>query len=73
VLLTKKRNYRKGGQPFYVNISISPARYRDRDVMIVATTDISESVEKETLLIQASKMTTIGQLAAGMAHEINQP
>ena len=72
-LLTKKRNYRKGGRPFYVNISISPARYGDSDVMIVATTDITESVEKETQLIQASKMTTIGQLAAGMAHEINQP
>jgi PAS domain S-box-containing protein len=73
LLLTKKRNYRKGGRPFFVNINISPARFRDRDVMIVATTDISESVERETLLIQASKMTTIGQLAAGMAHEINQP
>jgi len=73
LLLTKKRNYRKSGRPFFVNINISPARFRDRDVVIVATTDISESVEKEALLIQASKMTTIGQLAAGMAHEINQP
>ena len=73
LLLTKKRNYRRGGRPFYVNINISPARYGDSDVLIVATTDISESVEKETQLIQASKMTTIGQLAAGMAHEINQP
>ena len=73
LLLTKKRNYRKGKRPFYVNINISPARFSDSDVVIVATTDISESVEKETQLIQASKMTTIGQLAAGMAHEINQP
>jgi C4-dicarboxylate-specific signal transduction histidine kinase len=30
-------------------------------------------VEKETQLIQASKMTTLGLMAAGMAHEINQP
>jgi PAS domain S-box-containing protein len=73
LLLTKKHNYRKGGRPFFVNINISPARYGDSEVVIVATTDISESVEKETQLIQASKMTTIGQLAAGMAHEINQP
>jgi len=73
LLLTKKRHYRKGGRPFYVNINISPARYGDSDVVIAATTDISESVEKETQLIQASKLTTIGQLAAGMAHEINQP
>ncbi|MBL0712818.1 MAG: PAS domain S-box protein [Desulfosarcina sp.] len=73
LLLTKKRNYRKGGRPFYVNIIFCPARYGDSDAVIVATTDISESVEKETQLIQASKMTTIGQMAAGMAHEINQP
>ncbi len=73
LLLTKKRNYRQGGRPFYVNLNISPARYGHSDVLIVATTDISESVEKETQLIQASKLTTIGQLAAGMAHEINQP
>jgi C4-dicarboxylate-specific signal transduction histidine kinase len=30
-------------------------------------------VEKETLLIQAGKMTTLGEMAAGIAHEINQP
>jgi C4-dicarboxylate-specific signal transduction histidine kinase len=42
-------------------------------VLIATTTDISESVEKETQLIQASKMTTLGTMAAGMAHEINQP
>jgi len=34
---------------------------------------ITESVEKETQLIQAGKMTTLGVMAAGMAHEINQP
>jgi C4-dicarboxylate-specific signal transduction histidine kinase len=30
-------------------------------------------VQKETQLIQAGKMTTLGVMAAGMAHEINQP
>jgi C4-dicarboxylate-specific signal transduction histidine kinase len=40
---------------------------------MVATTDITEVVEKETQLIQAGKMTTLGVMAAGMAHEINQP
>jgi C4-dicarboxylate-specific signal transduction histidine kinase len=41
--------------------------------VIASTTDITESVERETQLIQASKMTTLGQMAAGIAHEINQP
>jgi len=73
MLFAKKRHYRKGGKPFYVNINISNARYGEANVIIAATTDITESVEKETQLIQASKMTTLGQMAAGIAHEINQP
>jgi PAS domain S-box-containing protein len=72
-LFPKKRHYRKGGQPFYVNVSISYARYGENDVVIASTTDITESVEKETQLIQAGKMTTLGEMAAGIAHEINQP
>ena len=42
-------------------------------MLVATTTDITESVEKETQLIQASKMTTLGQMASGIAHEINQP
>jgi len=73
LLFTKKRHYRKGRKPFYVNINISFATYGERNVIIVSTTDITEVVEKETQLIQAGKMTTLGVMAAGMAHEINQP
>jgi PAS domain S-box-containing protein len=73
LLFTKKRHYRKGGNPFFVNINISYAKYGKADVIVAATTDITEVVEKETQLIQAGKMTTLGVMAAGMAHEINQP
>ncbi len=73
ILLAKRRHFRKGGRSFYVNISVSHARYGEGDVLIASTTDVTESIEKETQLIQASKMTTLGLMAAGMAHEINQP
>ena len=72
-LITKKRHYRTGGQPFFVNINMSSAMYDGSNVIIASTTDITEVVEKETQLIQAGKMTTLGVMAAGMAHEINQP
>jgi PAS domain S-box-containing protein len=72
-LLTKKRHYRKGGRPFFVNINMSFAKYGEMDVIVASTTDITEVIEKETQLIQAGKMTTLGVMAAGMAHEINQP
>ena len=73
ILFSQKRHFRKEGQPFYVNINVSHARYGESDVLIATTTDITESVKKETQLIQAGKMTTLGLMAAGMAHEINQP
>jgi PAS domain S-box-containing protein len=73
VFFPKKRQYRKGRQPFFVNINVSRAEYGGQDVLIATTTDITESVEKETQLVQAGKMTTLGVMAAGMAHEINQP
>lgn len=73
VLFSKKQHYRKNGRPFYVNISVSHAQYGESNVLIATTSDITESIERETQLIQASKMTTLGLMAAGMAHEINQP
>ncbi|NNL41824.1 MAG: PAS domain S-box protein [Desulfobacterales bacterium] len=72
-LFLKKQHFKKGKVRFFVNINISYAEYAGDHVLLATTTDISESIEKEAQLIQASKMTTLGTMAAGMAHEINQP
>jgi len=73
ILFTKKRHYTKPKVAFFVNMKVVNATYSHRDVLIASTTDITESVEKETQLIQAGKLATLGTMAAGMAHEINQP
>lgn len=73
VVSSKVQYFRKGNNPFYVNVHTCPARYRDRGAVIVATTDITEMVEKDNQLIQASKMKTLGEMSAGIAHELNQP
>ena len=70
---SKVQYFKKGGQAFYVNVHACPAPYEDKNALIVATTDISEMVEKDSQLIQASKMTTLGEMSAGIAHEFNQP
>ncbi len=73
ILFTKKKHFRKDKSSFFVNVKAVNATYSHRDVLIASSTDITESVEKETQLIQAGKLATLGTMAAGMAHEINQP
>ncbi|NOX35779.1 MAG: PAS domain S-box protein [Deltaproteobacteria bacterium] len=73
ILFTKKKHYKKDRTSFFVNLKVVNATYSHRDVLIASATDITESVEKETQLIQAGKLATLGTMAAGMAHEINQP
>jgi PAS domain S-box-containing protein len=73
VVSSKVRHLQKGNTPFYVRVTACPTRYKDRDAIILATTDITEMLEKEAQLVQASKMTTLGEMSAGIAHELNQP
>ena len=73
VLSYKARHYRKGVEPFYVNVRACPGTYQDREVIILATNDVTESMEKDAQLIQVSKMKSLGEMSAGMAHELNQP
>lgn len=69
----KEKHFKKDNQPFYVRIIACPTHYQRRPAIIVATTDITELLEKDAQLVQASKMATLGQMSAGIAHELNQP
>jgi PAS domain S-box-containing protein len=73
VISQKEQHFKKGNQPFYVRVTACPTRYHQRQTIIVAVTDITELLEKDAQLAQASKMTTLGQMSAGIAHELNQP
>lgn len=63
----------KDALPLYVFIRVSPSRYAGRDILLVTTSDITKRLETEQQLIQASKMATLGEMATGVAHELNQP
>jgi histidine kinase len=60
-------------RPIFVNIRISPSEYDGQHVLLVTTSDITKRLEAEQQLIQASKMATLGEMATGVAHELNQP
>ena len=61
------------GRIIFVTIRISPSKYKGGDVLLVTTGDITKRLEAEQQLIQASKMATLGEMASGVAHELNQP
>lgn len=71
--LPKVTQIRKDGTTFFVNMHACPISYRGRPAIIASTTDISEMMEKDAQIVQAAKMKSLGEMSAGVAHEINQP
>ncbi|OLN24697.1 sensory box histidine kinase [Desulfovibrio sp. DV] len=61
------------GRPFFVSIHTSLSEYGGRKVFLITAADITKRLEAEQQLIQAGKMATLGEMATGVAHEINQP
>jgi PAS domain S-box-containing protein len=73
--LYKFRLTTRAGELRTVNIAIAPLLSRDFVSVgrIILVDDITERVTLETQLTQADKLSSIGLLAAGVAHEINTP
>jgi PAS domain S-box-containing protein len=68
------------GQPLPVSVSFTPLSTDGEKVMIMSLRDLSlrkkleaEREEMQRQLYQSSKMASIGELSAGVAHEINNP
>jgi two-component system, NtrC family, sensor kinase len=58
-----------------LNVAIAPLVTRTFNVVgrLIIMDDITERVELESQLSQADKLSSIGLLAAGVAHEVNTP
>ncbi len=63
------------GQPHFFQITASPIKnHRGEIIQVVELIqDITEKKQLEAQLLQAGKMVAMGELAAGIAHEINNP
>jgi histidine kinase len=72
-VINRVKHLNKQGKILFVNIRISPAEYPGKKVLLVTISDITQRLETEQQLIQASKMATLGEMATGVAHELNQP
>jgi histidine kinase len=72
-VLNQVRHVRADERLCYVDIRISPSEYTGQQVLLVTISDVTKRLEAEQQLIQASKMATLGEMATGVAHELNQP
>ena len=64
---------RNDGDLFPVSISLSSALLPTGWINTAIIRDVTRRIELERQLTQAQKLESIGQLAAGIAHEINTP
>jgi histidine kinase len=64
----------KDGRPFYADIILTDSDYQvGLKVILAMVIDGTERIEAEQQVIQANKMATLGEMATGVAHELNQP
>lgn len=61
------------GRRFYVNLRVARLYSGGRRAIIASADDLTDSLQAEQQLVQAAKMATLGEMSAGVAHELNQP
>jgi PAS domain S-box-containing protein len=74
-LRTKMLNNRKDGSPYWVAMEVQPIRSADGSLrhFVAVMEDVTEYERMEAERRLSQKLESVGQLAAGIAHEINTP
>lgn len=57
----------------FYNVSVTSLHNSSEYDVVVRIDDVSEHVRIEQMMVQSEKLLSVGGLAAGMAHEINNP
>ena len=65
----------RDGRTLVVNVSIAPlaGKSAERHGRLILVDDITQRMQLEEQLLQTEKLTSLGLLAAGVAHEVNTP
>lgn len=61
------------GKEVHTEVVSIPTTFQGKDANELIIQDITEQKKSDSMMIQAEKMNVVGQLAAGIAHEIRNP
>ncbi len=62
-----------GGETRFFDVTVYPLITNGVEGAVIRVDDVTERARMEDMMIQSEKMRTVGGLAAGMAHELNNP
>ena len=69
----EKRPHQSQATIHFEDVTIYPLIANGVEGAVIRIDDVTDKVRMEEMMIQSEKMLSIGGLAAGMAHEINNP
>ncbi|MCG8471852.1 MAG: PAS domain S-box protein, partial [Desulfobacterales bacterium] len=61
------------GETIWVSMGAAGLEHSEKPLALVTCSDITRIVQAEEQMIHAGKMATLGTMATGVAHELNQP
>jgi len=73
IIQEQKRTNTMEKETLYEDMTIFPLITNGVEGAVIRIDDVTQKVRMEEMMIQSEKMLSVGGLAAGMAHEINNP
>ena len=73
VITTAKVPRKHDHETRYEDVTIFPLVANGVEGAVIRVDDVTQQVQLEEMMIQSEKMLSVGGLAAGMAHEVNNP
>jgi nitrogen-specific signal transduction histidine kinase/HAMP domain-containing protein len=65
--------YNNGDKNSFLDMTVYPLLDTNRSGAVIRIDDVTQRIQMEDMMVQSEKMLSLGGLAAGMAHEINNP